>query len=459
MDIFANNKNRLVLFPILIISMVFIFSCHITAVSAASTVYVDAAHGNDAGSGNYSNPKKTIGTAVNTVSSGGTVYINDGTYQGSSNHDIVIYKNMKIIGENNKYTVIDAQMEGNIFVVKSGVSLTISSLTLKNGRSTIGGAIYNNGNLNVQNCIFTSNSATQDGGAIKSGVNSLVISHSLFNYNSAPQGGAVSSYMGTLSSSYNIFTKNRATADDGAAILNSKGKAKLTNDNFSYNSGVISGAVSNAKGSISLNGCNFVSNTATVGYAGAVQTYYGPLTVVGCHFTSNQAPQGGALLDDHGSLTVTNSKFTGNKATTGYGGAVFNYYGTGTLNVCSFSSNTAKVRGGAINNGNANLNIYKCSFLGNKVASGNGGALANSRGNIKVTSSIFRYNQAVKGVSIYNYYGSGTVTNSQILGSGNQIFNYIGSINAKYNWWGSNSNPSSRVSTGVTVSPWLKKAP
>lgn len=456
---FTHSKKRMLLFPILIVSLVFIFSFHVTPVSAASTVYVDSVNGNDSSSGTYASPKKTINTAVNVVSSGGTLYVKDGSYKGYSNHNIIINKNMRIVGENKKYTVIDAQNTGNIFLVKTGVSLTLLGLTLKNGSATEGGAIYNDGKLIIENCIFNSNTASMDGGAIKSGKNGLSISHSIFNSNSAPQGGAVSNYIGTMISSYNTFTYNKATLDDGAAILNNRGAAKLNHDIFSYNTGIVSGAVSNAKGSMSLIGCNFVSNFATSGYAGAIQTYYGPLNIVLSQFTGNHAPQGGAILDDHGTLSVKNSKFTGNKATMGYGGAVFNYYGTGIFNNCSFSSNTAKSRGGAINNANANLNINYCSFTVNKVLYGNGGALSNSRGKIKVNSSIFKYNKATKGVSIYNYYGSGSVMRSQIIGSGNQIFNYAGSLNATYNWWGSNSNPSSRVSSGVVVKPWLKKIP
>ena len=38
---------------------------------------------------------------------------------------------------------------------------------------------------------------------------------------------------------------------------------------------------------------------------------------------------------------------------------------------------------------------------------------------------------------------------------GNAICYQSGSVNAKYNWWGSNINPSSQVSGSVDVTPWL----
>ena len=42
-----------------------------------------------------------------------------------------------------------------------------------------------------------------------------------------------------------------------------------------------------------------------------------------------------------------------------------------------------------------------------------------------------------------------------IATTGSAICNYVGAVNAKYNWWGSNSNPSSKVYGNVIVSPWL----
>ncbi len=95
--------------------------------------------------------------------------------------------------------------------------------------------------------------------------------------------------------------------------------------------------------------------------------------------------------------------------------------------------------------------------MGNKVTAGYGGAIANSRGTLKASKSSFKYNSASKGLSVYNYYSTGKINYSQIIGSGNQIFRYLGSFDARYNWWGSNKNPSGRVSSGVKVSPWSSR--
>ena len=54
-------------------------------------------------------PKKTIQSAVNSVSNSGTINIANGVYYESS---IAISKSMSIIGENSGKTIIDAQKHG-----------------------------------------------------------------------------------------------------------------------------------------------------------------------------------------------------------------------------------------------------------------------------------------------------------------------------------------------------------
>ena len=370
-----NFNKKLVLLPLIVLTIVFSFS--LATASAAAPVYVDAIHGSDSNTGTIDHPKKSIQSGVNKVSTDGTVIIANGVYSGQNNRNIYIKKSMKIQGTSRDDTIIDAGSQANMFNVISGVTLYISKLTLRDGHSSQGGGIYNTGNLKIDNTKFVTN-----------------------------------------------------TGNNGGAILSNRGTLKISKSSFT-------------------------NNMAKTGFGGAIQIIHGSLSVSDSKFTSNIASKAGAILNDHSSLNVINSIFTGNKAINGHGGAIYNYYGPLSLNTCKFSDNIATSGGGAVHNGNSVLTIYKNSFLGNKAKTGSGGAISNSRGTLKISKSIFKYNVARKGIAIYNYYGKGNVNYSQISGLGNQIYNYNGSLDARYNWWGGNINPSGRVSIGVKVNPWL----
>lgn len=81
------------------------------------------------------------------------------------------------------------------------------------------------------------------------------------------------------------------------------------------------------------------------------------------------------------------------------------------------------------------MNISECNFESNKATS-NGNAIFNKYEEVS-SSRIVHFNR---------FYDTAT---------GYEIYSASGAVDAKYNWWGSNGNPSSKVSSNVTVTPWL----
>ena len=159
---------------------------------------------------------------------------------------------------------------------------------------------------------------------------------------------------------------------------------------------------------VNINNLTLTNNSANLG--GAIYNW-GSLTVMNCTLTNNNANVGGALFN-WGSLTVMNCTFTNNSAGNG-GGAIYNYWGVLAVMNCTFTNNSAKYYGGA---------IWSC------VAEGSGG--------------VVHFNRIVG--------------NSQ---SNSQIYSGSGVVDARFNWWGSNFDPSGYVSNGyggsVDVSSWL----
>jgi len=222
-----NRNTRILTILLILMSLVVIFSFGIDSVSAdSSVIYVNDTGGDDSWDGQtWTTAKKTIGSGIGAVTTGGTVNIANGTYTGPGNKGIEINKDVNIAGQSMTGTIIDAQGSGNIFTINSGVTVSLQNLTLKNGNNTggFGGAIYNYGTLNINKCNFTGNTA-DIGGAIENDGGTLNVTNSIFKDNAADHsdpyfegfGGAIDNYNGQLYAEQNIFTGN--LADKGNAI-------------------------------------------------------------------------------------------------------------------------------------------------------------------------------------------------------------------------------------------------
>ena len=202
------------------------------------------------------------------------------------------------------------------------------------------------------------------------------------------------------------------------------------------------------------------------GNGGAINTE-GNLTVINCVFTGNKASNcGGAIcsmkIRSPIYLIVNGCTFTGNKAGN-CGGAIS---GDCTLNIASstFTSNSAGNCGGAIEGGRGNLTVTSCIFTSNAV-NNSGGAIVNSGTSI-ITYSKFTSNKASNCGGAIDNDGNSIITHGSFISNtarlGYAISNSMGSVNAAYNWWGSNAGPSSGMISGsVKYTPWstIKTAP
>jgi CSLREA domain-containing protein len=125
----------------------------------------------------------------------------------------------------------------------------------------------------------------------------------------------------------------------------------------------------------------------------------------------NSASSIGSGISNKGTLTVTNSAFSGNSASSvigadGFGGGIFNEGGTLTVTNSTFSGNSASggkgagasSLGGGIYNHDGTLTVTNSTFSGNSVSGGDsfGGGIFND-GTLTVTNSTFSGNSAGSG--------------------------------------------------------------
>ncbi len=170
-------------------------------------------------------------------------------------------------------------------------------------------------------------------------------------------------------------------------------------------------------------------NNLTIAHAGAfygaIDNDFGSLTVTNSTFSDNLGYYYcGAICQFGGSLTISNSTFAGNEAEQYYGGAIDINGGTATVTNSTFSDNTAAFDGGAIANF-ATLTVTDSTFSGNSAAS--------------------------SGSSIYNS-ASATVINSILAtSSGTNCFGVSnGGYNISYNSSGSDTSCGFGTSLGAS---------
>jgi hypothetical protein len=462
-------KEYLILFSILFVSAFFFCG----AVSA-NTINVD-------------NTTNAIHQAVVVAHDGDTLNLSAGNYR---EHNIVVSKNLTFTGPKTLGTptaVIDAQKLGRVFFINPGVTVILKNLLITNGKSTLnGGGVYNLGNLTVGHCYITNNNATYYGGGVFSGGTSKVtMTSTVITQNRAYDGGAFYDSGGLMKiTSCNL--NNNTVKRDGGAVYN-VGNMTIEGSNMNDNTAAYTGGSIFNKGKLEVFNSNLKNNIAL--RAGAIHNINtinaATMTLFGSNVINNKAQYGGGIWNDHSTLTVTSCNITKNNATYNGGGGIYNYYSTMNVTKTLINSNYAQFKGGGIYNLYGNLNIkgtginfntalgdggginnyngtltMTTSSLRNNIDTKNGGAIYN-KGNLNIKETNFKYNKAIgNGNIIYNELGS-TSTRllrfNRFLGltTGYDIYSNTGAVDAKYNWWGSNSDPSSKVHGNVAVTPWL----
>ncbi|MDR1820759.1 MAG: hypothetical protein LBR15_11005 [Methanobrevibacter sp.] len=354
---------------------------------------------------------KTVQKLIDDAPNGATINLeNSKLYTGDGNRGISITKNININGND---AIIDAEKYSRVFNIGEGVKVTISHLTIKNGKDLEeGGGILNKGVLSLNNCQLYNNSATDP------------------DYGYYAYGGGISNY-GNLILSDSKFIDNRANCDGnayGGAIYSSK-KSNLTIIRSSFDHNINDGAVNanyriggalyiDNKANLFVESSNFSNNHADT-HAGAIfQGDSSNVNIKSSSFTNNTAGgsgfgYSGVITNENGNLNINNSNFTGNGLSDDSysGGGITNAGGNAklTVNNSFFSENHAPHSGGAIDIDGIAV-VANSKFVNNRVTSeyssnpsnlsdSNSGAICNN-GKLEVVNSLFINNSAGEGGAI-----------------------------------------------------------
>ncbi len=180
---------------------------------------------------------------------------------------------------------VNGGTNGRIFLINSGASVTLDSLTLTNGKVTgNGGAIANSGTLALKSCTLTRNSAGAVGGAIQNG--------------------------GTLSANNCTFASNTAP-NNGGAVANDAGAVSFTNCTFFGNAQTGAnqggGAINHAGGAVSMTlvHCTISGNSSSGNQGGGGIRNRGPLFTLANSIVASNTISAGAGADVNNNSTIT----------------------------------------------------------------------------------------------------------------------------------------------------------
>ena len=214
--------------------------------------------------------------------------------------DLDITGDLSITGISVATTIIDAADIDRIFDVRTGATLRLENLKLKDGfaqdaevgagvrnEGTLfvagtmfeggvarhGAAIYTDGAVDVRDSTFLGNQAGNDGGAIHvAQFGAATVTNSTFTSNGAgAEGGAIFNNSSSLTVASSTFTNNGASGS-GGAILN-HGQLFVTSSTFTANTGVHGGAIANSftpSGFLNVQASLFVDNSTSGGNGGAI---------------------------------------------------------------------------------------------------------------------------------------------------------------------------------------------
>ncbi|RAP53218.1 MAG: hypothetical protein BZ137_07285 [Methanosphaera sp. rholeuAM130] len=348
-------------------------------------IYVST-KGDDNNVGSKNNPKKSIKNALETASNYGTIYLSSGTYL---EHGILINKNITIVGENPKTTIINAQSK-HLFTIAPNTRVSIQLLSIKNTFDDNGGAICNKGDLSLKHVRLYSNQA-RNGGAIYN-MGKLYTFKSFFTANSAKYGSCIYN-TNSLEANKCVFTSNKASQ---FAAIYSNSYMNLISCNFTsnVNSSIL---IEKSTKQSSISSCLFTDNNAVHG--AGIYNKESPLEVKNTYFEKNTATNYGAAIYTTGKTSIKDCKFKSNKAYNG--GAVANKNVT-TITTSTFESNTATNEGAGVYN-SLELKVTDSTFKTNKAK--NGGAISstsNTKKELDIDSSTFLSNNAqLHGSAIY----------------------------------------------------------
>ena len=300
----------------------------------------------------------------------------------------------------------------SLFYIDEEYTLNINNMEItgcENGED--GGAIINEGTLNIENVTFTNNKANYGGAIVSHGT--ITIEDSTFINNSASNGGALANTnYATATITGTTFESNSAVTMGGAIYNEHYSTMTIEDTVFTANGANNGGAIDNDQATLTITDSEFTENTC-LDYGGAIYNrFYANLTLTDNTFTHNQAleDEGGVIYNYFKSnLIAEENEFVNNYAFR-YGAVIFNDDSEATFTNNDIIDNYVDKFGGTvIYNANGAHATFTENFIANNTALTNGGVVYTASSDIDLIGNVFTGNKARQGAALY-FIGANTNT-------------------------------------------------
>lgn len=349
----------------------------IEIIKNAGPVWYVAKNGNNDNDGSLNYPFATFRKAIETATSGDTIFVSDGTYTDDGNRDLdPAGKNIVFISDGGpEVTIIDcggsriSPHRGFYFHSGEDSTTKIIGFTIING--------------------YTNNDG--GGGAIRCENSSPIILNSIFKLNgSAKGGGGISCLTGSSPQISNC------TFEDNIADL-------------------FGGGVYCSSSSPDISDCFFTGNTANT-FGGAIFLSSSDPTIANCYFSGNFAEKlGGAICLQYSSPEISNTDFYANSSNN-IGGAIFCEASSPIIIESIFAGNSAVKFGGAIGlESSSSPQLTNCTLVKNGAQ--NGGSIYSYFSPMTIENSIIGFGLSGGAIYLPNNNDLPTITCSNIFGN------------------------------------------
>ena len=172
--------------------------------------------------------------------------------------------NTSLVLEASKQLIIDGQNAMPLAKLGSGLTLELKNLSFQNGKSSASGAAFSipqGTTLKLTGAEFAYNLAAEDGGAVFN-EGRLELNQTVFLGNVSLEDGGALANLGSVNASGVYFLENKATGAGGAVFNASDASNRFMNTQFSQNKADYGGAVFHRFGKLELSYTSIYANEA-----------------------------------------------------------------------------------------------------------------------------------------------------------------------------------------------------